>query len=218
MRFGTLMSVTVCVFASGLGVVGCSPSNSSSSAGASAATGSDPTTQAAAGTSTPASSHEAQAQATASTGRCQAANLSFSLADNHQVAQGQQLQVVDMTNRASSACTMEGFPVVDLIGDTSSQKSYDWTLVHSSANGSAMVNLQPGATAHFDLAYVPGDLASGGGSKNVITVQKMVIKTPGDDNQGDSDVQGSLQWFQDVVLQDGATHPGTYNGPVASGS
>ena len=228
MSFRTSISVAVCVFAAGLGVAGCSPSNSSSSAGGSATTNSGSTTQSAAASSAPASSQPTSAPsapassqsaqaAAANTGKCQAVNLGFTLGDNRQTAPGQRTQVVDMTNKGSSACTMEGFPVVDLIGDTDSQPSYDWTLVDSSATG-AKVTLQPGASAHFDLPYVPGDLASGGGSKNVITVNKMVIKTPGDENQSDSDIQGSLAWAQDVVLQDGATHPGTYVMPVASGS
>ena len=216
MRFRTSMSVSVCVFAAGLGVVGCASSNSSSSAGGSVATGSGLTAQAGTGTSVPASSQQAQAAANA--GKCQAANLGFALADNRQTAQGQRTQVVDMTNEGSSACTMEGFPGVDLIGDTSGQPSYDWTLARSSAPGTAKVTLRPGATAHFDLVYLPGDLASGEGGKNVISVLKMVIKAPGDNNQGDDDIQGSLDWAQDVVLQDAATHPGTYVMPVASGS
>jgi hypothetical protein len=122
-----------------------------------------------------------------------------------------------MTNHASATCTMKGFPGVDVIGDTSGQSSYDWTLTHSSANGTK-VTLRPGATAHFDVVYLSGDLASGGGSENVISVQRMVITTPGQPDQGDDTVQGSLDWFQSVVLQDGATHPGTYVTPVVSGS
>lgn len=156
--------------------------------------------------------------AAASVSSCLPANLSFALGNNSQMGQGQRVQVVDMTNHASSACTMQGFPGVDVIGDTSSQPSYDWTLGRSSATGSAKVTLRPGATAHFDLVYLSGDLASGGGSQNVISVQRMVITTPGQNNQRDDTVQGSLKWFQDVVLQDGATHPGTYIMPVAAGS
>lgn len=216
MRFRTPLSVSVCVFAVGLVVAGCSPSNSSSSAAGAATTGSGSTAQAGTGTPSPASSQ--QAQAAAADSRCQAQNLSFSLADGSQMDGSQWEQPVDMTNKGSSACTMEGFPVVDLIGDTTSQPTYDWTLARSSANGTAKVTLPPGATAHFDLVYLSGDLASGGGSENVLAVQEMVIKVPGDPNDGDTDIQGKLDWFQSVVLQDAATHPGTYVMPVASGS
>lgn len=212
MRFRTSMSMAVCVCAAGLGVVGCSPNNSSSSAGGSATTGSGSTTQAGSGTSAPASSQQAQVAANLS--KCQAANLSFTLADNRQLVPGQRIQVVDMTNKGSSACTMQGFPGVDLIGVALDQPNYDWTLVHSSATG-VKVTLRPGATAHFDLVYLPGDLASG----DIISVQRLVITTPGDPNvNSDADIQGNLAWSQDVVLQDAATHPGTYIMPVASGS
>lgn len=216
MRFRTSVSVAVCAFAAGLGVAGCSASNSGTSAGGPATTASGATTQAGAGTSASAAAQPSQAAANVSL--CQAPNLGFTLADDRETAQNQWTQVVDMTNQGSSACTMTGFPVVDLIGDTSGQPTYDWTLTHSSANGTAQLTLQPGAIAHFDLVYLPGDLASGGGSKNVISVQEMVIKVPGDTNQSDNDVQGKLGWSQDVVLQDGATHPGTYVTAAASGS
>ena len=60
-----------------------------------------------------------------------------------------------MTNKGSSACAMEGSPDVDLIGDTSSQPSYDWPLARTLTKGAVKVTLQPGATAHFDLVYLP---------------------------------------------------------------
>ena len=215
MRFGTSISAVVCVvFAVGLGVAGCSPSSSSSSAGGSA-TGSGSATQSGTGSSTLVPSP--QPQSAGGVSKCLPANLRFTLAGKRQMAQEQWTQVVDMTNQTSSACTMDGVPGVDLIGDTKGQPNFDWTLEHSSANG-AKVTLHPGATAHFDLVYLSGDLASGGGSENVISVQRMVITTPGFDNQRDDAIQGSLDWSQDVVLQDGATHPGTYVMPVASGA
>jgi len=166
--------------------------------------------------STPASSQPAQAVANA--GKCQAADLSFALGAGRQVDQDQWTQVVDMTNKSSSACTMQGFPGVGLIGDTTNQPNDDWALTDSSATG-AEVTLQPGATAHFDLAYLNGDLASGGGGENVMSVQRMVITAPDDPNvNSDADVPGNLPWTATVVFQQAATHPGTYVMPVASGS
>lgn len=223
MRFRTSMLVAVCVFAVGLGVAGCSPSSSTASAAGSATTGSGSTAQSGSGTPAVASSQPATAssqpgQAAGAGSRCQAANLSFALGDSRQIAQGQRTLSVDMTSKGSTACTMAGFPTVDLIGDASGQPSYDWTVTRSSTTSFATVTLQPGATAHFDLVYLTGDLASGGGSKNVISVAKMVIKAPGDNSQSDSDIEGSLPWAQEVVLQDAATHPGTYVMPVAAGS
>jgi hypothetical protein len=149
--------------------------------------------------------------------KCLPVNLHFALGNSSQRGQNQWAQAVDMTNHSSATCTMDGVPGVDLLGDTDSQQSYDWTLVASSANG-AKVTLRPGATAHFDLVYLSGDLASGGADENVIAVHRMVITTPGQPDKGDATIQGSLDWAQSVVLQDAASHPGTYVMPVASGA
>jgi uncharacterized protein DUF4232 len=218
MRFRTSTSVTLCVFAVGLGVAGCSPGGSSSSSNGSVPTStanSGSTAQAGAGASAPASSPQPQAAGSGS--RCQPANLSFTLgANTGQTATGQRTQVVDLTNEGSSACTMEGFPGVDLVGAVGGQENYTWPLVRSSASyarqshqGISEVTLQPGGTAHFDLLYLPG--APGDGNR-LIDVDKTVITPPNDYTQAE------MTWHQDVVLQDAATHPGTYIMPVVSGS
>jgi hypothetical protein len=221
MRFRTSMSVTLCVFAVGLGAAGCSPGSSgssgSSSSGSATTSPANPgsTAQAGAGTSTPASSQQPQTAGSGS--RCQPANLSFTLgAKIGGTATTQPTQVMDLTNEGSSACTMEGFPGVDLVGVADGQENYTWPLVRSSASyareshqGISEVTLQPGGTAHFDLRYLPG--APGDGN-NLISVDKMVITPPNDYTQAE------MTWHQDVVLQDAATHPGTYIMPVVSGS
>jgi hypothetical protein len=218
MRLRASMSVALCVLAAGFGVVGCSPGGSGSSGSDSATTSpTDPasTAQAGAGTATPASPQ--QPQAASSGGRCQPANLSLTLgARIGGTTTTQPTQVVDLTNEGSSACTMEGFPGVDLVGVADGQETYTWPVVRSSASyareshqGISEVTLQPGGIAHFDLRYLPG--APGDGN-NLISVDKMVITPPTDYNQAE------LTWHQDVVLQDAATHPGTYIMPVVSGS
>jgi|SRR5215469_16961724 len=224
MRFGTVTSVALCVIGAGLGVVGCSASGSGSfSSGAAATSPASPgsaaqaspgsaaqaspgsAAQAGTGTSAPASSQQAQAGTGA--GKCQPANLSFTLGAKVG-GTTQPTQVVELTNNGSSACTMEGFPGVDLVGAANSQQNYEWPMARSSS-GYASVTLPPGRTAHFDLRYLPG--ASGGGSGS-ISVSKMVITPPNDYTQAE------VTWSQDVLLQDGATHPGTYVTPVVSGS
>lgn len=70
------------------------------------------------------------------------------------------------------------------------------------------MTLQPGGTAHFDLTHLVG--ASGNGGN--ITVDKMVITPP------NAYSHAEVAWSQLVVLQDGATHPGTCITPVLSGS
>ena len=218
MRLPPSMSVALCVFAIGLGAVGCSPSGSgSSSSGPATTSPTDPgsTAQARAGTSTPASSQQPRAAASGS--NCQPANLSFTLgAKIGGTNTTQPTQVVDLTNEGSSACTMEGFPGVDLVGVADGQENYTWPLVRSSASyarsshqGISKVTLKPGGTAHFDLRYLPG--APGHGNK-LISVHKMVITPPNDYTQAE------LTWRRYVILQDAATHPGTYIMPVMSGS
>jgi uncharacterized protein DUF4232 len=220
------MSVALCVFSVGLGVAGCSSASSASSSattspGGSGSSSSSPATtsptdagataQAEAGTSTPASS-----QAAASGSTCQPANLSFTLGTKMDGASTQPTQVVDMTNEGSSACTMEGFPGVNLVGVASGQQNYTWPMTRSSASnastsgqGISKVTLEPGGTAHFDLVYLPGVAGQG---NTLIGVDKMVITPPNDYTHAE------LTWHQSVLLQDAATHPGTYIMPVASGS
>jgi hypothetical protein len=218
MRSRTPMSVALCVFAVGLGVAGCSPGGSGSSSGGPATTSSanpGSAAQAGAGTSAPASSRQPRADGSGS--RCQPANLSLTLgAKIGGTTTAQPTQVVDLTNEGSSACTMEGFPGVDLVGVADGQRNYTWPLARSSASyareshqGISEVTLRPGGTAHFDLRYLPG--APGDGN-NLISVDKMVITPPNDYTQAE------MTWDQGVVLQDAATHPGTYIMPVVSGS
>ena len=110
MRFRTSMSVILCVFAVGLGVVGCSSGGSSST---SSGTATDSPTNSASSASASASTQ--QSQAAASGGLCQPSNLSFTLGAKTG-GTSQTTQVVDLTNKGSSACTMEGFPGVNLVG------------------------------------------------------------------------------------------------------
>jgi hypothetical protein len=205
------MSVALCVFSVGLGVAGCSSGSSSSSSATTSPTDPGSTAQAEAGTSTPASS-----QAAASGSRCQPANLSLTLGAKMDRTTTQPTQMVDLTNEGSSACTMEGFPGVNLVGVADGKKNYTWPLVRSSASfasenhqGISKVTLQPGGTAHFDLQYLP---PTAGDGNSLIGVNKMVITPPNDYTQA------QLTWHQDVILQDAATHPGTFIMPVVSGS
>ena len=154
--------------------------------------------------STASSSQNAQAAGTG--GTCQAANLSFAVGAKSGGSSGT-TQAVDLTNKGSSACTMDGFPGVDLVGTANGQQNYTWSLQRSSA-GHAKVTLQSGGTAHFDLVYLP----SASGDSGDITVFKLVVTPP------NGYTQAEVTWNQSVVLQDGATHSGTYITPIVSGS
>jgi hypothetical protein len=77
-----------------------------------------------------------------------------------------------LTNRGSSACTLQGFPGVDLDGVANGQQNYTWPLDRQSVSYAA-VTLRPGETGHFSLIYLPGNSAS-----SDITVTKLVITPP----------------------------------------
>ena len=118
----------------------------------------------------------------------------------------QRTQVINLTNKGSSACTLDGFPGVNMVGAANGQQDYTWSLVRQSVSYST-VTLQPGGTAHFGLVYLPGT----SGNTN-IAVTKLIMTPPNDYTQAE------LTWSQSVVLQDAATHPGTYITPVTAGS
>jgi hypothetical protein len=133
--------------------------------------------------------------------------LSFALGAKTGAAGRQMTQIVDLTNKGSAACAMTGFPGVDLVGVANGQPNYTWSLARSSARY-VQVTLQPGGTAHFDLVYLP--YASGDGIG--FTVVKLVLTPP------NTFTQAQVTWNQIVLLQDGATHPGTFIGPVTAGA
>jgi hypothetical protein len=95
---------------------------------------------------------------------------------------------------------------VNLTGTANGKHGYTWPLGRQSASYST-VTLQPGQSAHFGLVYLPGTSAS-----TDIAVTSLVVTPPNDYTHAE------VTWSQSVVLQDGATHPGTYITPVTAGS
>jgi pyruvate/2-oxoglutarate dehydrogenase complex dihydrolipoamide acyltransferase (E2) component len=208
-RFRKSVTASVCVFGLGLLAAGCS-SGSSSSSSTTPSTSTAPAATSAAPASTAAATSASasnSAQPAASTAACSASGLGFALGTKTGPAGQQTTQVVDLTNKGPSACVMNGFPGVDLVGAANGQQNYSWPLERSSAKYS-QVTLPPGGTAHFDLTYLPA--AAGDGTD--ITVAKIVLTPP------NTFTQAQLTWSQKVLLQDGATHPGTYIGPVTAGT
>ena len=205
MRFRKPATVSICIAGAGLLIAGCSSSSSSSSTAASATTSASAASTAS--TANASASTPAPAQPAASTTDCAVSALSFALGAKTGAAGQQATQVVDLTNKGSAACTMDGFPGVDLAGAANGQSNYTWSLERSSASYS-QVTLQPGGTAHFTLTYLPS--AAGDGTN--MTVTKIVMTPP------NTFTQAQLTWNQQVLLQDGATHPGTYIGPVTAGA
>jgi hypothetical protein len=179
MRFGTSMAAAVGVAAAGIMVAAAAPAVMASAQ---------------------------QAQTASSARTCQTAKLRFALGASRGTS-SQRTQVVKLTNKGSSACTLRGFPGVNLIGTVNGKKNYSWSLVRQSAHYST-VTLKPGGTAHFNLIYLPA--VSGDGVN--INVTTIVITPPNDYKHAE------LTWRHSVLLQDGATHPGTYISPVMPGA
>jgi len=202
MRFHPATAAAITLTAAGFVVAGCSTSSSSSPAASAPTPAASSAAPAASHSASPASSQPAQA---AGSTTCQTANLSYALGTATGTS-AQRTQAVTLTNKGSSACTLDGFPGVNLTGIANGQQNYTWSLVRQSVSYS-VVTLQPGGTAHFGLIYLPGSSAS-----TDITVNRLVMTPPNDYTQAE------LTWNQSVVLQDAATHPGTYITPVVAGS
>jgi hypothetical protein len=196
------------IVAAGVIVAGCSTNSGSpgSSAGTNEAASPAATASAAApAAAQPTGSSSSQPGQAAGSTTCQAAELSYGLGAATGTS-GQRTQVVDLTNKGSSACTLQGFPGVDLDGAANGQQNYTWPLARQSVSYAA-VTLRPGETGHFSLIYLPGNSAS-----SDMAVAKLIITPPNDYTQAE------LTWSQSVVLQDAATHPGTYITPVVADS
>lgn len=116
-------------------------------------------------------------------------------------------QVVDLTNRGAASCRMEGFPGVNLVGAARGQHGYAWPLSRQSVSYTNVV-LPPGGVAHFSLTYLP--FAPGDGTN--IAVTEIVVTPP------NTFTHTQLAWNRDVLLQDAATHPGTFISPISAGA
>ncbi|MFI5792317.1 DUF4232 domain-containing protein [Streptomyces sp. NPDC051677] len=136
--------------------------------------------------------------------RCHTAGLGFSFGSGDGKVSSsddqQQLPVV-LKNKTSAACTIQGFPGVDLKSSGGS-----WSLTRSSATPKK-ITLAAGSSATFTIAFLPWTQGSGTEFKAT-----SVVVTPPNET-----TSTTLAWpGGSVLLQDGATHPGTYTGPVGS--
>lgn len=202
MGFRGSMAVTFCVVAAGLTVAGCSGSGGSGTGASGTATGAAGTP-----TATPGRAAGATTGAGGSPGRCQASDLRFSLGAGSGGSGNQKTQAIDMTNMGSAPCTMAGFPGVNLVGSAKGKPDYTWPLARQSASYD-VVTVPAGGAAHFVMTYL---VANPGAGPN-IDVGHLVITPPNDYSHG------TLNWFINITLQDGATHPGTYISPVKPGA
>jgi hypothetical protein len=118
---------------------------------------------------------------------------------------GQRHTTVVWTNTSTSDCLMEGFGGVDLQGpDDPMGPTY--SLPRSSAAPESFT-LAPGHAAHTTITWLPPQDGPG-------WTPTTIVVTPPDETRS-----ARLDWPGGAVLrQDGATHPGSYVGPVSPGA
>lgn len=148
------------------------------------------------------------AGAPATTTRCRTSHLGFSFGPDSgaQSVDSQGGIDVVLTNNGSDTCTLDGFPGVDVI----SKSGTHWSLARQ-GKSAGNVTLRSGADASFDITYLPFNANNSGGSA-AFHAASLLITPPGETHSA------TLKWgFADVMDQSGATHPGTYVGPVAAG-
>ncbi|MFE5037970.1 DUF4232 domain-containing protein [Streptomyces sp. NPDC056683] len=136
---------------------------------------------------------------TGSVPTCQASQLGYSWADPGSGTGQQKHAVVAFTNKSGHSCTMYGFPGVDLVN--SGQK---WSLPRTNATPKR-VTLANGASTNFAITF----LVPGQGDSSDFTPTTVVVTAPNQRTSFDLPWHGGA-----VVLQDGATHPGSFIGPV----
>lgn len=214
--YRSMATTAALVLAGGLALAGCQPNNSSSTNGASTQPGGASSTGTSVnGTSTTAaadSNPTAQSSSGGSGGNgsggsatCQPSDLNISLSGQNNIS-GQIIQWIQLSNKTSKPCTMDGFAGVDLVGTADGKSGYDWPLERDSEHYST-VTLNPGEAAYFGIYYLPW--SSGDGSK--IDVTKIELTPP------NTTTTVTLSFSATILLQDAATHPGTYLTPIQLG-
>lgn len=142
--------------------------------------------------------------ASATSRRCHTADLAFAVAPGSgaQSVGSAGAVIIKMTNHGAGTCTMKGYPGVDLVGG-----GRTWSLSRQTSVTPHAVTVAPGHSTGFTITYLPFTAGSG----QELDVKTVVITPPNETTSA------KVAWdFQPVLLQDGATHPGTYVGPVGA--
>ncbi|GAA5142443.1 DUF4232 domain-containing protein [Pseudonocardia adelaidensis] len=136
--------------------------------------------------------------------RCSLDQLTASLGRTTGEA-GQRHTAVVWTNTSRAACVMDGFGGVDLQGpDDPMGPTY--SLPRTSETPQSF-SLAPGQAAHTTITWLPPQDGPGW------TPSGMLVTPPNETRSARIDWPGGA-----VLRQDGATHPGTYIGPVSPGA
>jgi hypothetical protein len=124
--------------------------------------------------------------------------------------QGQYEMVLELVNNGSTPCTMTGFPGFELVGPMSDgATTYDPARQEVSY---AAVTVAAGGTGHADFWALPGPGSCDAGQAWVPTGVNVTL--PG----GTAAVPVAWPGGSVDNCQGGATHPGTYVGPVEAGT
>lgn len=92
----------------------------------------------------------ATAQRSSGVAACTATFLAMST--GHRSGTTTVTQAINLTNNGTTACVLNGYPGVNVIGRAHGQSQYVWTMRWATTPHTP-VTLQPGATAHFDVVY-----------------------------------------------------------------
>lgn len=127
-------------------------------------------------------------------------------------------QAVDVTNNGPSACVVDGYPGVNLIGHARGEDQYEWTLQWATASHTP-VTLAPGGVAHFDVVYLAaaGTTATSlattpSPAPTAIDVLNITITLP------NTYTEDQMPWSASIVLQDQVAHAQTYVTPFVAGA
>jgi hypothetical protein len=217
----TAVAATVLAAACALTLTACGSSGGSANASASNVPSANPTSAPADANAAPATAGSQTVQAapaatvqpspdataTAATGgstatpRCHTQDLKISFETGEDAAPDvtsdkQQTTGIALYNRSGHTCQVGGFPGLDLNGG-----STNWSLARTNAHYSA-ITLSPGDTTDFQITFQPEP-------KGDWTPQTVTVTPP------DETTSVTLSWpWGPVLLQDGATHPVTYVGPI----
>ena len=193
------------------GAAGGSGASAGASAGGSAGTGgSSGSSSGSNGGSAPTSGASGSTNATttgAGSSRCHTADLGYSWATGGDAvpngnANQQQTAVVILKNTSGHTCSMHGFPGVDLVNS-----GIQWPLERSSQQPTT-ITLHPGDSTQFTVTFLPWT-AAGNVAGNNFAPTLLMITPPNETTSYD------LPWsWGHVLLQDGATHPGTFISPI----
>ncbi|MET8871542.1 DUF4232 domain-containing protein [Nocardia sp. NPDC004604] len=137
---------------------------------------------------------------------CAAETLNLSTRERPSDSPGQSRLEVVMTNTSTQSCSVQGFPGIDLVGPEDPTFGPTYQLPRQAADP-APLTVEPGAAVSSVLTYLPG-------SRDGWVPATIVVTPP------DTTTQLQAPWPAGVSVQrqDGATHPGTYIGPLQPAS